>query len=216
MSGMVNESAQHRRGITRRNFLQGACSMVILVGLGGLAEGLPSSASLLRPPGGQEQRWFESLCLRCDKCVEICPTSVVALARLEDGILQARTPIMNFHLGYCTFCNKCVDVCPTEALKPKDPGAYKIGVARVDMDNCIAWQWGGCTACKTSCKYNAIRFDSSNRPVIDEDKCNGCGQCEYVCPAAKLRSLKVGQSRGIIIVPHKTAEADIPASRGMI
>jgi len=196
-----------KKEMTRRNFLQGICSAAILVALGGLTQAAKSPESLLRPPGGQDKRRFESMCLKCNKCLEVCPTNAVDLARLEHGILQSRTPILNFHLGYCTFCGKCVEVCPTEALKPQDPKTYRLGVARVDKENCIAWQWGGCTACKTSCKYDAISLDKSNRPVVNEEKCNGCGRCEFVCPAAKLRSFKVGQSRGIVVVALRTSDA---------
>lgn len=213
---MTKTNVRQAPTITRRDFIQGLCSVGIVVGLGGLAEAVPPAPSLLRPPGGQDEKRFAALCLKCNKCVEICPTNVVAPANLEAGILQARTPILNFHLGYCTFCNKCVNACPTAALTPQDPKTYKLGVARVDKANCIAWQWGGCIACKPSCKYNALHFDSSNRPVIDAAKCNGCGQCEYICPASKFRSLKVGQSRGIIVDPLRTAEAGMPVHGGIL
>ena len=204
---MPKESTRMKPEMTRRDFLQGICGAGILIALGGWAVRAKFSESLLRPPGGQDNQWFESLCLKCNKCLEVCPTKVVALARMEYGILQSRTPILNFHLGYCTFCGKCVDVCPTEALKPQDPKTYRLGVAWVDEKNCIAWQWGGCTVCKTRCKYDAISLDKSNRPVVNERKCNGCGQCEFVCPAARLRSFKVGQSRGIVVVPFQTSGA---------
>lgn len=203
---MREESTLMKPEMTRRNFLQGICSAGLLVALGSLTATANSPEGLLRPPGGQDRRWFESLCLKCNKCLEVCPTNVVDLATLEDGILESRTPILNFHLGYCTFCGKCVDVCPTRALKPQDPKTYRLGVARVDEKNCIAFQWNGCTACKAACKYNAISLDKSNRPVVDERKCNGCGQCEFVCPAVKLRSIKAGQSRGIVVVPLRNTD----------
>jgi ferredoxin-type protein NapG len=213
MKAMPKENTRRPQRLSRRKFLQGVCGAGIMLGLGGLAIPAKSAASLLRPPGGQDPKWFEALCLKCNKCLEICPTNVVALARLEDGLLLSRTPVLNFHLGYCTLCGKCVDVCPTGALKPQDPKTVKLGVAQVDEENCIAWQWGGCTACKLICKYEAISLDASNRPVVNQSKCNGCGQCEYICPAVKLRSLKVGQSRGIVIVPLQGSDTETVDSR---
>jgi ferredoxin-type protein NapG len=115
---------------------------------------------------------------------------------VEDGILNARTPVMKFHIGHCTFCKKCVEVCPTEALTPFDIKTVKIGVAAV-TDRCIAWNSGGCVVCHRACPYHAILLDAQNRPVVDSTKCNGCGLCERVCPALVLRTYIDGKVRGI-------------------
>lgn len=195
-----------QRRLRRRNFLQGLCGAGVMIGLGGLAEVANSSKSVLRPPGGQDETWFRASCLKCDKCIDVCPTKVVALETLENGILLSRMPILDFHLGYCTFCGKCVDVCPTASLKPQKPNSFKLGFAQVSKENCIAWQWDGCTKCKTICRYDAISLDEYQRPVVDDNKCNGCGQCEFICPSAQLRSYSAGKSRGVVIVPTRAVD----------
>jgi ferredoxin-type protein NapG len=185
---------------SRRTFLKMTGGAAVLLGLGGALKVLPRKA-LLRPPGGQDEASFIARCLRCDRCRSICPTSVIGLANLSDNILAARTPVMKFHLGTCNFCNKCVEVCPTRALKPFDIKKVRIGLAVVRKDICIAWDSGGCTVCMTACPYEAITLDKESRPIVDPDKCNGCGICEKVCPALVMRSYIGGNTRGIEVTP---------------
>lgn len=174
--------------------------MGLLLGIGGAAKILPHKR-LLRPPGGQDEKAFISRCVRCDRCRSVCPTSVIGLAHLSDSILDARTPVMKFHIGYCNFCNKCVEVCPTQALNPFDIQTVKIGLATVKQDICIAWDSGGCTVCMTACPYQAITLDAQRHPIVDSKKCNGCGICEKVCPALVMRSYIGGNVRGIVVTP---------------
>lgn len=174
--------------------------MAFFLGLGGGGRAL-KARELLRPPGGQDEADFIAKCLKCDRCRSVCHTSVIGPANLADGLLDARTPVMKFRLGYCDFCNQCVEVCPTQALQPFDKNTVKIGVATVRKDICIAWNSGGCTVCKDECTYDAVTLDEKKRPVVDSGKCNGCGICEYVCPVLALRSYIGGNVRGIEVVP---------------
>lgn len=186
---------------TRRTFLKiAAGAFVLLFGLGGTGKVLRRK-DLLRPPGGQEEDAFIARCLKCDRCRSACPTSVIGLAHLADGITDARTPVMNFHLGYCTFCSQCVEVCPTRALKPFNPQTVKIGLAAVKKDICLAWNSHGCRICQQACYYSAITLDEEERPVVDTQRCNGCGMCENACPALALRTYIGGNVRGIVILP---------------
>ena len=169
--------------------------MCAVVGVGVAFTG---ESQLLRPPGGQDEDRFESLCLKCDRCRSVCPCSCLTIATLENGVINARTPRIDFHKGYCNFCGKCADVCPTGAILPGfDPDGDKIGIAVVDHDECLAFRGGGCERCVDACPYDAIDF-SASYPVVDASRCNGCGQCEYVCPSNVLRSFSGSRStRGI-------------------
>ncbi|HWR41236.1 MAG TPA: 4Fe-4S dicluster domain-containing protein [Patescibacteria group bacterium] len=205
MSQYEGEKVQNQMtksaGTTRRGFLKiTGSTCALLFGLGGMEIILPRSP-LLRPPGGQDEANFISRCLRCDRCRSVCPTHVIGLANLSDSILEARTPVMKFHLGFCNFCHQCVKVCPTRALQPFDIKTVKIGVAAVKQNICIAWDSGGCMVCMNACPYHAITLDRQNRPVVDSQRCNGCGICEKVCPALVLRSYIGGKVRGIEVTP---------------
>ena len=41
-----------------------------------------------------------------------------------------------------------------------------------------------CNPCETVCPFGAVTVGEpiTNTPVVDVDKCNGCGQCVAVCP----------------------------------
>jgi ferredoxin len=75
----------------------------------------------------------------------------------------------------------------------------KIGTARIEKSRCIAWEQDKkCLICDEICPYNAIasQFAADHPvtvPVIDENKCNGCGYCEAKCPV-------IGES-AIIVEP---------------
>lgn len=176
-----------------------AGSIAALVGLGAFVRN-GRRKSFLRPPGGQDEETFIARCIKCDRCRSVCPRSAIGVVPASDGLLEARTPVMKYHIGSCDFCNKCVGVCPTEALQPFDIKSVKIGIAVV-TDRCIAWDSGGCTVCGRECSYGAISFDAQKRPVVDQAKCNGCGVCENVCPALVLRSYVGGTVRGIEVRP---------------
>lgn len=188
--------------LSRRTFFEIAGALAFMFGLGGVVDVVKSKA-LLRPPGGQNEASFSSKCLKCDKCRSICPTSVIAVANLQDGVLDARTPKLNFHLGYCTYCRKCIEVCPTQALEDFEGDTVVLGVAAVDRNRCIAWKQGGCELCYEQCPYAAISLDSARRPVVNTVKCVGCGLCETICPALQLLSYLGGTKRGIVIEPGK-------------
>jgi len=56
-------------------------------------------------------------------------------------------------------------------------------VAELDLMSCLAWTGSFCTVCSERCpEPDAIWLDLA-QPIIDEDRCTGCGVCVQVCPA---------------------------------
>jgi ferredoxin-type protein NapG len=190
--------------ITRRNFIGGAIGAVALVAVGGGVKLAYGNTSLLRPPGGQNEELFIARCIKCDRCRSACPLDAIGVASMNDGLLNARTPLMNYRKGYCDFCNLCIDACPTKALESFNPDTQWIAPAIVDAEQCIAFsRQGGCIICSEQCPYKAISLDSGRRPVVDEAKCNGCGYCEFVCPSHSYRSYNGSSKRGINVEATK-------------
>lgn len=192
--------------LTRRDFIGVAAATAVLGGTGGLTFLMGNNQLMLRPPGGQNENRLNGLCVKCDRCRSVCPLECISVAHVEDGLLQARTPKLDFHRGYCDFCNRCIEVCPTQALQPFDPSVQKIGVAEVRPERCIAWtNPGSCVKCEEVCRFDAIHF-VDGLPVVDAEACNGCGECEFHCPALVYTSLSSGETRGITVVPAPYAE----------
>lgn len=138
----------------------------------------------LRPPGARAERTFAALCIRCNRCVAVCPYRTLRPAGWRAG-LSAGTPEVRPREIPCYLCMMCPPVCPTGALDPiTDLRRVRMGVARVDEAICFAYQGIMCRTCVDECPLQdeAIVQDSELRPIVT-DKCVGCGICERVCPA---------------------------------
>jgi ferredoxin-type protein NapG len=187
----------------RRDFLYLTLTAGAVIGIGGIAKFRSQEASFVRPPGALSQPDFLARCIKCQKCMDVCPTLAVQSVTILEDIANAGTPQMNFLRGTCNFCMKCTQVCPTSALLPTSKEDAILGTAVVLPDICVAYTWVGCTRCYHSCPFQAIELDEFNRPVVDITKCNGCGECMHICPSTSLRSSKLLSStqKGIVIKP---------------
>ena len=195
-------------GMSRRAFAAGCVGAAATLALGGL-KAVPAQA-VVRPPGGQDESTLIGACIHCEKCYEACPRDVIALGTFEDGLLNMRTPKMDFRYGYCDFCAeenggvpKCVATCPTNALKlPANATAEStiIGIAEINTSWCLAYRRMFCRSCYDACPYEAIILDDSNCPHVLTDVCNGCGACESVCLSLTTGSIVVGETGLAIVV----------------
>ena len=150
------------------------------------------SAGLIRPPGALPETEFQARCVRCGECIKGCLTNTLQPVWFEAGVSGLWTPKITARLAGCEQgCNLCGQVCPTAAIRSlslEEKAFAKVGTARIDKTRCIAWEQDKkCLICDEICPYNAIvsRFMTGHPvtvPVIDEDKCNGCGYCECKCP----------------------------------
>jgi ferredoxin-type protein NapF len=145
----------------------------------------------LRPPASVEPGLFSTLCCRCGSCFKVCPTEIIIPHTGVGNILSWMTPEISFKSGYCLeTCNLCSQVCPTGAITLFDIRAKSqlfMGTAEVHLENCLLLHNKECVKCKESCKYDAIEFKTQDNifkvsPVININKCVGCGACEVICP----------------------------------
>lgn len=172
----------------RRSFLQaagaGLASLTLLpaAARAGLLKS-PVKVNRLRPPGAVPEEIFPAKCIRCGRCVEVCPYRCIKMLDIRDGI-HAGTPLIEVEEIPCYLCMKCVDVCPTGSLKRVSQKQTRMGLAIINRFKCAAWE--GTTLCRTcydKCPFmeKAIRLDKL-KPVIDENHCTGCGLCTNACP----------------------------------
>ena len=61
----------------------------------------------------------ESTCIRCGKCVKICPSEIFTQAKAGD-------PIGLQDISHCIVCGHCVAVCPTDSVVHPDFPADKV------------------------------------------------------------------------------------------
>jgi ferredoxin-type protein NapG len=150
----------------------------------------PSVARIhLRPPGAVAEDLFADTCQQCHKCIEVCPRECIfPLADLTPAILARRAP--------CVLCNGllCTTVCPSGALQKLGRNEdVHMGTAVVIQKTCVTWHGQPCDACHQACPVpGALRLEWA-QPVVDADKCTGCGLCEFNCPTTPA---------SIVVVPR--------------
>ena len=115
---------------TRRTFVIGGAALVASVVVGAGVRSFVAEADVLRPPGALPEDQFMARCIKCERCISVCPTDVLEPLGIERGLLQARTPVLSFANDSCTFCDKCREVCPTAAIGEVDPYAPDQGRTR--------------------------------------------------------------------------------------
>ncbi len=154
----------------------------------------PLAVNRLRPPGAVPEEIFPAKCIRCGRCVEVCPYRSIVMLDIRAGI-HAGTPLVEAEKIPCYLCMKCVDVCPTGSLARISQEKTRMGLAVIDRFSCAAWIGTIlCRTCYDKCPFanKAIRLDRL-RPVIDESACTGCGLCTHACPV----TTKVGKAVNI-------------------
>lgn len=172
---------------------------------GGLAviedKKIPERATALTPPGSLSARNFAQHCTACQLCVSVCPNQVL---RPSSDLMKLMQPEMSYERGYCRpECVKCAEVCPTDAIHLVDiaeKSATQIGHAVWIKDNCICITDGmQCGNCARHCPAGAIQMvaadpeddDSIKIPIINAERCIGCGACENLCPSRPFSAIYV-------------------------
>ena len=172
---------------------------------GGLAEieraTKPERQTRIVPAGSLSLKNFADHCTACQLCVSVCPNQVL---RPSTSLMTLMQPEMSYERGYCRHeCTKCSDVCPAGAIRPisvEEKSSTQIGHAVVCLDNCVVnTDEVSCGNCARHCPAGAISMVRKNPddpkslriPVVNEERCIGCGACENLCPARPFTAIHV-------------------------
>lgn len=206
------ETAKSQTDASKRSFLL-ASAMMTTAALaqeakktdGGLADiedkVAPERQTPLTPPGSLSARNMAQHCTGCQLCVSACPNQVL---RPSGDWLTMMQPVMSYERGYCRpECTRCSEVCPAGAIKPiakEEKSSVQIGHAVWLRKNCIPLTDSvSCGNCARHCPVGAIEMVPSDPkdeqslkiPVVNENRCIGCGACENLCPARPFSAIYV-------------------------
>jgi polyferredoxin len=174
----------------------------------------------IRPPGSVEESEFLERCIKCDQCINVCPTNVLQPSTLMQAGLEGMwTPVMDMRIGFCQLnCTLCSEVCPTGAIQKISldkklglgqfaaDGPIRLGTAFFNQGRCLPWAMETpCVVCEEVCPVSpkAIgtydvqikRWDGTmvmlNKPYMRPELCIGCGICEHECPVADEKAVYV-------------------------
>ena len=178
----------------------------------------PKRERLITPPGSLSARNMRSHCTACQLCIDSCPNDVLRPSKKLDRLMQ---PEVSFERGYCRpECNRCSQVCPTGAIQPitvEQRTAIQVGHAVWNRETCVPVKDGRpCGLCARKCPAGAIQMvplqsgvhqdgwrwlDADGKeiprekllliPVVNEEKCIGCGACENLCPSRPYSAIYV-------------------------
>lgn len=172
---------------------------------GGLAliedKKIPNRQTPILPPGARSARHFAQHCTGCQLCVSACPNGVL---RPSTNLMKLMQPEMSYERGYCRpECKRCAEVCPTGAIRLTDLAekvSTQVGHAVWVKANCVPLTDGvKCGNCARHCPTGAIQMvpsdpdnaDSPQIPVVNTERCIGCGACENLCPARPFSAIYV-------------------------
>ncbi|MCQ2173840.1 MAG: 4Fe-4S binding protein [Bacteroidales bacterium] len=191
---------------SRRAFLGAAAflgaSAIARAGDGNLAPVVekqrPQRSERLVPPGSGSVRSFYDHCTACQLCISACPNDVLSPSTDLEHLMQ---PQMNYDKGWCRpECHSCSDVCPSGAITGLLEGhklMVSIGTASVNPQLCILNRDGvNCYNCMRHCPSGAIEMgdyssDGLKVLTVNEERCIGCGACEFVCPSRPVSAITV-------------------------
>jgi ferredoxin len=177
----------------------------------------------IRPPGSVPEEEFLQMCIRCGECFKACPNNVLQAEGFQQGLEGLWSPLVNADWAGCeSSCNACGQVCPTGAIRAlplEEKKVARMGLAIVDQQTCLPFAGReACQLCVDECNaagYRAIEFtqvltetDQQGQPIPDtgflaplvqSDKCVGCGLCQTRCHAINVKEKKLLKISAIVV-----------------
>jgi ferredoxin-type protein NapG len=157
------------------------------VALGATASTVKAIAGELtpvRPPASQSEEHFIGACIRCNRCRGACPRQIIVNCDFEDGIINLRTPRLNFHTRSAAAYRRAEGTDQAAVLA----SPYQAVLAAGGTGFCDF-----CMLCAKTCPTGALTsFDPATQwigeAVIDPVNCiafeklGGCRKCADYCP----------------------------------
>jgi ferredoxin-type protein NapG len=189
--------------ISRRNLIVGATGAAVMMGLGGVTRAIAGDTVLLRPPGAQDEGHFIGACIRCDRCRGACPRGAIETCTVEDGLINMRTPRLNFRFAAARAYRRAEDHAEQSAVLA-DP---YVALLHADGHGFCDF----CMLCVKNCPTGALGLFDPKQQWLGEavieppfciafEKLGGCRKCVDYCP---FGAISLDKSRRPVVAPEK-------------
>jgi ferredoxin-type protein NapG len=190
-------------GISRRGLVAGVAGSAALLAIGAAGKAMAGAASPVRPPGSQSEDHFIGACIRCNRCRGACPRKAIVNCDFEDGMINIRTPRLDFRAKAADRYSKA-GIDGGKAADGADP--YQSILAAKGAAFCDF-----CMLCAKSCPTGALADFDPRRDWIGEaviepayciafEKLGGCRKCADYCP---FEAITIDESRYPVVDPSK-------------
>lgn len=181
---------------------------------------IPARSTPLTPPGSLSARNLQQHCTACQLCIAQCPNGILSPSQSFDSFMQPEMQYTKGYCRpECKVCAEVCPTDAIRPITIEEKTAIQIGRAVWISKNCIPLTDGvTCGNCAVHCPTGAIQmvpkdkgytFDTESGrwldesgnpadlrttlmiPVVNEEKCIGCGSCEYHCPSRPFSAIYV-------------------------
>jgi coenzyme F420 hydrogenase subunit beta len=117
-----------------------------------------------------------ALCTGCARCLDVCPNNCLDFDHYKGEVAPTNrsrnVPII--YVGRCLMCGLCIEVCPTGAMT----NTHHFELAEYDRLSMLWRHDRLLPLVDQDVKFDGVEVDA---PLIDEDLCINCLECERVC-----------------------------------
>ncbi len=122
-----------------------------------------------------------------NSCVAAGEDVAMAIAEIMGVSLSDKEP--EFAHPGCHYGNDDADLKHIyTGIRDCRAAAMLLGGMKVCRIGCL-----GLGTCVTACKFGALSMGKDHLPVVDQEKCTGCGACESICPKHIIRLSSVSR-----------------------
>lgn len=180
----------------------------------------PKRQTSISPAGSLSLRHFTQHCTACQLCVSVCPNQVLRPSTALHTLMQPEMSYeKGYCRPECTKCSEVCPAGAISPISREEKSSIQIGHAVLDYQLCLPFTEDvHCGNCARHCPAGAIsmvRKDGIEEPdtgkarpngmhsggkacrgnvripVVNTERCIGCGACENLCPAKPVSAIHI-------------------------